>query len=135
MEIRDFSLGILRWATPCDGKVECFNGRDEQSCEAPIWLLPAILLVAIFFLLCSQFCFFYKFVRREVEDIIRNTNIKCQQPLQSIYCKQQKHVYIAMLLNQENQEGIKTLMDKEIESHKNEGKLLCSFKVKVVSRV
>ena len=55
--------------------------------------------------------------------------------MQSIYCKQQKHVYIAMLLNQENQEGIKTLMDKEIESHKNEGKLLCSFKVKVVSRV
>ena len=120
----------MQFATPCDGKVECIDGRDEQGCESPIWLLPAVLLGAIFFLLCSQFCYFYKYVREGVKEITRNANSKCQQPFQSISCKQQKHMYIAMLLDQEDQEGIETIMDKEIKTHSNEGKALCCFKVK-----
>ena len=107
----------MTWATPCDGEVECFDGRDEQGCESPIWLLPAVLLVAIFLLLCSQFCFFYKYISKE---LTRNTNEKCQQPLKLIICRQQKHIYIAMLLDQQNQEGIETLMNKEIENHRND---------------
>ena len=87
-----------RWATPCDGIVECIDERDEHGCESPMWLLPAILLVAIFFLVCSQFCFFYKYIRKEVKELARNTNLKCQQSLLSISCKHQKHTYIAMLL-------------------------------------
>ena len=119
-----------RWATPCDGEVECFDGRDEQGCESPVWLLPAVLLVAIFLLLCSQFCFFYKYIRKE---LTRNTNEKCQQPLKLISCKQQKHIYIAMLLDQQDQEGIESLLNKEIENHRNDGKALCCFKVEFAS--
>ena len=48
-------------------------------------------------------------------------------------CKTQKQIYFAMLLDQDDQEGIKTLVDKEIESHGNEGRALCCFKVKVFS--
>ena len=70
---------------------------------------------------------------KEIKEITRNTNSICQQPLQPIYRKSQKHIYIAMLLHQEDQEGIKTLMDKEIETHTDEGKALCCFKVKVAS--
>ena len=120
----------IRWATPCDGNVECLDGRDENSCESPVWLLPVILFVAIIFLLCSQFAFFYKYIRKEVKEITENTKSKCQQPLQSIHYKQQKHIYIAMLLDQEEVETIKTLLDKEIKTHGNEGKVLCCFKVK-----
>ena len=36
------SLGTT-WATPCDGIEECFDGHDENGCETPSWLLPAIL--------------------------------------------------------------------------------------------
>ena len=124
----------MRWATPCDGKVECIDGRDEQGCESPIWLLPAFLLGAIFCLLCSQFCFFYKYIRKEVIEIKRKTDSTSQQPLHSISCKAQKQIYIAMLLIQEDQESIETLMDKEIETHGNEEKALCCFKVKVSSQ-
>ena len=121
----------VRWATPCDGKEECFDGKDEKGCDSPIWLLPVILLVAIFFLLCSQFLFSYKYIRKEVEEIRKNTNLKCQEPLQSISCRLQKHIYIAKLLDQEDQKGLETLMVKEIETHQSEGKALCCFKVKV----
>ena len=126
---------IIRWATPCDGKVECIDGRDEQGCESPIWLLLAVLLVTIFALLCSLFGFFYIYIRRKVEEISRNTNSTSQQPLQSISCKQQKHIYIAMLLDQEDTEGLKILMEKEIESHGSEGKGLCCYKVKVATNL
>lgn len=124
-----------QWATPCDGKVECFDERDEKSCESPIWLVPAILLVAMLFLLCSQFVFLFRYILKEIKEMTRNTNSKCQQPLQSIHCKSQKHIYIAMLLDQEDQEGIETLMNNEIETHRNEGKVLCCFKVKVASNL
>ena len=36
---------------------------------------------------------------------------------------------------QEDQEGVATLMDKEIETHRSEGKALCCFKVKVASQL
>ena len=71
---------MMRFATPCDGKVECIDGRDEQDCESPIWLLPAVLVGAIFFLLCSQFCYFYKYVMKGVKEIIKNASSTCQQP-------------------------------------------------------
>ena len=125
----------IRWATPCDGIVECLNGRDEKGCESPIWLLPAVLLVAIFFLLCSHFCCFYKYTRKDVEKISRKTNWKCQQTLKYISCKSQKHIYIAKLLDQEDQEGIEMLINKEVDTHGNEGKALCCFKVKFAFKV
>ena len=97
--------------------------------------MPVILLGAIVFLLCSQFGFLYKCVRTEVDKITRKTSSKCQQPLQSIDWKPQKHIYIAMLLDQEDQEGIKKLMSKEIEMHRNEGKAICCFKVNLKNLV
>ena len=89
-------------------------------CERP--------LVAISFLLSSQFYFLYKYIKKE---ITRSAKLLEKQPLQSISCKQQKSMYIAMLLYQGDQEGIETLMEKQIETHGNEGKALCCLKVKV----
>ena len=129
----EIPIGAVRFATPCDNKVECIYGRDEQDCETPTWVLPAVLLVAIFFLLCSPFCFVYMYIRREVQEISRNTKLKSQQPLQSISCKQQKRIFIAMLLDQYDKEAIEALMEKEIETHGYEGKAICCFKVNVAS--
>ena len=123
----------VRSAVPCDGKVECKDGIDEIACKSPFWLLPVILLVAIFLLCCSQFAFFYKYIREEIDKISGSLHSKCQLPLQNVQCKSQKHIYIAMLLEEGAVEDIKIMMKNEIEAHTNEGKALCCFKVTIIS--
>ena len=108
------------WAVPCNNKVECENGFDEENCDIPKWILPAILASVFVMILTTKLLYLYKYVNHK----IRSFSIPIQQSNPHNH-----HWFVATLLNDGRYEEVKEFYIKEIQFHASEPNAICCLKV------
>ena len=107
------------WGVPCNSKVECENGFDEENCVQPDWILPAILASVFTMIFITKFLYLYKNINHE----IRSFSTPIQQP-NPLNC----HWLVATLLNEGRFDEVKEFYVKEIIFHASEPNTICCLK-------
>ena len=111
------------WAVPCNSKVECYNGYDEESCDIkPNWVLTAILVFVFAMIFITKFIYLYKNVNHEVQNI----SIPVVQPNLGSF---NYHWFVAILINDGRFDEIKEFYVKEFQFHGSEPNTFCCLKV------
>ena len=64
------------WGVPCNSKVECENGFDEENCVQHDWILPAILASVFTMTFITKLLYLYININQEIQKI----SIPIQQP-------------------------------------------------------
>ena len=118
---------VNRWATPCDGVIECLsNGEDETGCESPFYLLPFILLGSAILLYFVLVFYLHFRLKKRMAEILKLENL---QPVTSTCTRTNKLIHISTLTEQEDIVKIHILFKNEVEVHGSFGKAICYLKV------
>ena len=107
------------WGVPCNSKVECENGFDEENCVQPDWILPAILASVFTLTFITKLLYLHKYINHE----IRKFSITTQQPNPL-----NRHWLVATLLKDGRFDDIKEFYAKEIKFHASEPNTICCLK-------
>ena len=119
---------LVKWATPCNGVIECSNGIDEQGCESPFWLLPIITLGSGVLMCILLVCYLHFKLKKRIGEMIDlfGQDNNCEE---TVSASRKKLIYIAILTEQKNIIKIQDLVSKEILLHGSHGKAICCLKV------
>ena len=58
------------WGVPCNSKVECENGFDEENCVQPDWILPAILASVFTMTFITKLLYLYININRKIGNFL-----------------------------------------------------------------
>ena len=111
-------------SAPCDGVIECIDGRDENYCGFPMWLLPSVLSTSIIILMV--FCFF--FLRNDIKKNVRIIKLGLEAH-QCVQINPGKHLRTAYFTEIQDFEEIRNLLLTEMEYHGSQGGAICCLKV------
>ena len=117
------------YATPCNGKVECQDGQDEQDCDLPDYLILKVLGFVATLLCIILFIYLKSSIKEVAELICQNRKVDNQQPDDPNHLRSKKPLYIAMLIETDCEEEIQELYKREKEVHGNEGSVMHCMKV------
>ena len=110
----------IRFAIPCDGNEECFDGQDEKWCKFSKLVLPCLLFGTGFILLFSLFWYLKKHVNERIQIIMK----KPEYPTSS---GSLRLIQIAILTEIENRTEAVKIFIHDANTHK--GCTICYFKV------
>ena len=114
------------WAVPCDTRKECATGFDEENCQINDWVLRIVLASALALLCVSLFIYLVKFLNNAAKTI--------QEGIPQLENKHtsSKSIDIALLVEENNFDGIREFYNKEKEIHGNEPGAICCLKVSIL---
>lgn len=124
----DYQYYLVKWATQCNGVIECSNGIDEVGCGSPFWLLPIISLGSGVLMCILLVCYLHFKLKKRIGEMIdsfgQDNNYE-----ETLSASRKKLIYIAILTEQKDIIKIQDLVSKEIELHGSHGKAICCLKV------
>ena len=122
-----YSLRVM-WATPCDGKIECYDGYDEENCASPIWLSPVIVIASGFLLFIAMIWYIFKYINEGIDEVLINGEASYGQLSNS---RSKRAIFIAILTELGDYGSIKDVYDMEIVAHGSKGEAICCLKVQI----
>ena len=124
----DLKIGNT-YAIPCNGKVECIDGQDEQDCDLPDYLILKVLCLVASLLCIALFLYLKVSIKKKVKLICQNKVSDNQQPDDPNHAKSKKLLYMAMLIENDCEQELQELYKREIEAHGNEVRVMHCMKV------
>ena len=124
----DLKIGNT-YAIPCNGKVECIDGQDEQDCDLPDYLILKVLCLVASLLCIALFLYLKVSIKKKVKLICQNKVVDNQQPDDPNHAKSKKLLYMAMLIENDCEQELQELYKREIEAHGNEVRVMHCMKV------
>ena len=119
------------WAVPCNNKVECDNGYDEENCHIPNWILPTILICTFVTLFITKFLYLQKNLNRGIQNILK-ANLE-PPPNKFNQGQSSRHWNTALMLEENRFDEVKEFYMKEIEFHGSEPNTFCCLKVIILN--